>query len=47
LTPEYHPDYYGAFAIDPDGNNMEAVCHAVRQGFIAAARPGFGRAGLA
>ena len=25
--PEYHPDYYGAFVIDPDGNNIEAVCH--------------------
>ncbi len=23
----YHPDYYGAFLIDPDGNNIEAVCH--------------------
>ena len=22
----YHPDYYGAFALDPDGNNVEAVC---------------------
>lgn len=27
LRPQYHPDYYGAFAIDPDGNNIEAVCH--------------------
>jgi predicted lactoylglutathione lyase len=26
--PEYHPDYYGAFVRDPDGNNVEAVCHA-------------------
>lgn len=25
--PEYHPGYYGAFVIDPDGNNVEAVCH--------------------
>lgn len=25
--PHYHPDYYGAFVIDPDGNNIEAVCH--------------------
>jgi len=24
----YHPDYYGAFALDPDDNNVEAVCHA-------------------
>ena len=28
LRPEYHPTYYGAFALDPDGNNAEAVCHA-------------------
>ena len=25
--PEYHPDYYGGFVRDPDGNNVEAVCH--------------------
>ena len=25
--PEYHPNYYGAFLRDPDGNNVEAVCH--------------------
>ena len=23
----YHPGYYGAFVLDPDGNNLEAVCH--------------------
>jgi catechol 2,3-dioxygenase-like lactoylglutathione lyase family enzyme len=23
----YHPGYYGAFVLDPDGNNIEAVCH--------------------
>jgi hypothetical protein len=23
----YHPDYYGAFVLDPDGHNLEAVCH--------------------
>ncbi|MCW5695300.1 MAG: VOC family protein [Bauldia sp.] len=23
----YHPDYYGAFVIDPEGHNLEAVCH--------------------
>ena len=28
LRPIYHADYYGAFALDPDGNNVEAVCHA-------------------
>lgn len=27
LRPEYHKDYYGAFVLDPDGNNIEAVCH--------------------
>lgn len=25
--PQYHPGYYGAFALDPDSNNVEAVCH--------------------
>lgn len=24
----YHPNYFGAFVIDPDGHNIEAVCHA-------------------
>ena len=28
--PHYHPNYYGAFVLDPDGNNIEAVCHAPR-----------------
>jgi catechol 2,3-dioxygenase-like lactoylglutathione lyase family enzyme len=23
----YHPHYYGAYVLDPDGNNIEAVCH--------------------
>lgn len=27
LRPHYHPNYYGAFVFDPDGNNIEAVCH--------------------
>jgi catechol 2,3-dioxygenase-like lactoylglutathione lyase family enzyme len=27
LRPNYHPDYYGAFVLDPDGHNIEAVCH--------------------
>jgi catechol 2,3-dioxygenase-like lactoylglutathione lyase family enzyme len=27
VHPEYHPDYYGAFVRDPDGNNIEAVSH--------------------
>ncbi|MBV8183510.1 MAG: VOC family protein [Hyphomicrobiales bacterium] len=28
LRPQYHPDYYGAFVLDPDGHNIEAVCRA-------------------
>ena len=28
LWPEYHENYYGAFVRDPDGNNVEAVCHS-------------------
>ncbi|HUD41785.1 MAG TPA: VOC family protein [Dokdonella sp.] len=28
LRPHYHPDYYGAFVLDPDGHNVEVVCHA-------------------
>ena len=27
VWPEYHPNYFGAFVRDPDGNNVEAVCH--------------------
>jgi catechol 2,3-dioxygenase-like lactoylglutathione lyase family enzyme len=27
LRPQYHEHYYGAYAHDPDGNNVEAVCH--------------------
>jgi catechol 2,3-dioxygenase-like lactoylglutathione lyase family enzyme len=27
VWPEYHPGYYGAFVRDPDGHNVEAVCH--------------------
>jgi catechol 2,3-dioxygenase-like lactoylglutathione lyase family enzyme len=27
LRPHYHPNYYGAFVIGPDGHNVEAVCH--------------------
>jgi catechol 2,3-dioxygenase-like lactoylglutathione lyase family enzyme len=26
LRPHYHPDYYAAFVLDPDGHNVEAVC---------------------
>ncbi|TXD98975.1 VOC family protein [Mitsuaria sp. TWR114] len=28
LRPKYHPNYYAAFVIDPDGHNIEMVCHA-------------------
>lgn len=28
LREQYHPNYYGAFVIGPDGHNVEAVCHA-------------------
>jgi catechol 2,3-dioxygenase-like lactoylglutathione lyase family enzyme len=28
LRAQYHPDYYAAFVLDPDGHNIEAVCHA-------------------
>jgi catechol 2,3-dioxygenase-like lactoylglutathione lyase family enzyme len=27
LRPHYHPNYYAAFVIGPDGHNVEAVCH--------------------
>ena len=27
LRPNYHPNYYSAFVLDPDGYNIEAVCH--------------------
>ena len=27
IRAHYHPNYYGAFIFDPDGNNIEAVCH--------------------
>jgi catechol 2,3-dioxygenase-like lactoylglutathione lyase family enzyme len=32
LWPEYHEHYYGAFVRDPDGNNVEAVCHTASAG---------------
>jgi catechol 2,3-dioxygenase-like lactoylglutathione lyase family enzyme len=28
IRPHYHEHYYGAFVFDPDGNNVEAVCHS-------------------
>jgi catechol 2,3-dioxygenase-like lactoylglutathione lyase family enzyme len=27
MRPMYHPQYYGGYVLDPDGNNVEAVCH--------------------
>jgi catechol 2,3-dioxygenase-like lactoylglutathione lyase family enzyme len=27
VRAHYHPDYYGAFVLDPDGHNVEVVCH--------------------
>jgi len=27
VRAEYHPNYYGGFVLDPDGHNLEAVCH--------------------
>ena len=27
MRPHYHPNYYGAFVLDPDGYNVEVVCH--------------------
>jgi hypothetical protein len=29
--PHYHEHYYGAFVLDPDGHNIEAVCHVPAQ----------------
>jgi hypothetical protein len=41
LWPEYHPGYYGGFVRDPDGNNVEAVCH---RGLTAVGRTATARA---
>ena len=27
LSPEHHADYFSAYVFDPDGHNIEAVCH--------------------
>ena len=32
FRPDYDPHYYAAFLIDPDGNNVEAVCLAAEAG---------------
>lgn len=31
LRPRYHENYYAAYVIDPDGHNVEAVCHVAEQ----------------
>jgi catechol 2,3-dioxygenase-like lactoylglutathione lyase family enzyme len=36
LRPQYHPDYYAAFVLDPDGHRIEAVCHAPAKPMILA-----------
>ncbi len=35
LRPHYHEHYYAAFVFDPDGNNVEAVCHEPFEGGAA------------
>ncbi|MBO6688177.1 MAG: VOC family protein [Henriciella sp.] len=32
LRPHYHPNYYGAYVRDPDGNKLQAVCHSSKGG---------------
>jgi len=34
LRSQYHPDYYAAFVVDPDGHRIEAVCHAPEKAMI-------------
>jgi catechol 2,3-dioxygenase-like lactoylglutathione lyase family enzyme len=36
VRPYYHPNYYGAFVLDPDGHNIEAVCHLAEGGSTTA-----------
>ena len=45
IREHYHPNYYGAFVLDPDGNNIEAVCHKgrLRALWIVADEPPSGR----
>ena len=31
IRQNYHPNYYGAFVLDPDGHNIEAVCHSPQE----------------
>ena len=37
IRAHYHADYYGAFVLDPDGNNIEAICHEAQ---MPAGKPG-------
>ena len=39
LHPEYHPNFYAAMVFDPDGHNLEVVCHLPQQFSIWQARP--------
>jgi catechol 2,3-dioxygenase-like lactoylglutathione lyase family enzyme len=34
VRAQYHPDYYAAFVVDPDGHRIEAVCHAPEKATI-------------
>jgi hypothetical protein len=34
VRPQYHPDYYAAFVVDPDGHRIEAVCHAPEKAIV-------------
>jgi catechol 2,3-dioxygenase-like lactoylglutathione lyase family enzyme len=34
VRQQYHPDYYAAFVVDPDGHRIEAVCHAPEKAMI-------------
>lgn len=38
LRPQYHPGYYAAFLLDPDGNNIEAVFHGAAERSAASVR---------
>ena len=42
LRPHYHASYYGAFVLDPDGNNIEAVCHKAERQLLDAQPLGVG-----
>jgi catechol 2,3-dioxygenase-like lactoylglutathione lyase family enzyme len=39
IRAHYHPNYYGAFVKDPDGHNIEAVCHTAPGAKAAAKKP--------